>query len=159
MSQPDFTLDVDQNEYLAEGARDINAIVTVTMAGTVAEAPAGEADAAEIIIVDCSGSMGSPRSKINEARAATSAAVDVVRDGVAFAVIAGTGKATAIFPEDGSLAVSSAQTREAAKNAVARVRANGGTAIGEWLRLAHHMFSSYPARIRHAILLTDGKNE
>ena len=52
MSQPDFTMDIDHNEYLAEGARDINAILTVTMAGTMPESPADETDAAEIIIID-----------------------------------------------------------------------------------------------------------
>jgi len=159
MSQPDFTVDIDHNEYLAEGARDINAILTVTMAGTALESPAGETDAAEIIIIDCSGSMGSPGSKIAEARAACSAAVDVIRDGVAFAVIAGTHEAAACFPEDGSLAVSSPQTRASAKKAVMTLRPGGGTAIGVWLRLAHQMFTSHPARLRHAILLTDGNDE
>jgi len=159
MSKPDFTMDIDHNEYLAEGARDINAILTVTMAGTALESPAGETDAAEIIIIDCSGSMGSPGSKIAEARAACSAAVDVIRDGVAFAVIAGTHKAAACFPEDGSLAVAGPQTRESAKQAVRRLRPGGGTAIGAWLRLAHQMFTSHPASLRHAILLTDGKDE
>jgi hypothetical protein len=159
MTQPDFTLDVDHNEYLAEGARDVNAILTVTMAGTVPESPAGDTDTAEIIIIDCSGSMGSPGSKIAEARAACSAAVDVIRDGVAFAVIAGTHKAAAFFPEDGSLAVAGPQTREAAKTAVRTLRPGGGTAIGIWLRLAHQMFTSHPARLRHAILLTDGNDE
>ena len=159
MSQPDFTVDIDHNEYLAEGARDINAILTVTMAGTVLESPAGETDAAEIIIIDCSGSMGSPGSKITEARAACSAAVDVIRDGVAFALITGTHEAAAFFPEDGSLAVAGPRTRELAKKAVARLRPGGGTAIGVWLRLAHQMFTSHPARLRHAILLTDGNDE
>ena len=159
MNQPDFTMDIDHNEYLADGARDINAILTVTMAGTVPESPAGETDTAEIIIIDCSGSMGSPGSKIAEARAACSAAVDVIRDGVAFAMIAGTHKAAAFFPEDGSLAVAGPQTREAAKKAVARLRPGGGTAIGVWLRLAHQMFTSHPARLRHTILLTDGIDE
>ena len=74
MSQPDFTVDIYQNEYLPEGVRDVNAIVTVTTAGTAAAVPAAETDSAEIIIIDCSGSMSSPRSKIAEARAATSAA-------------------------------------------------------------------------------------
>src|SRR5215467_8283867 len=159
MSKPDFTMDIDHNEYLAEGARDINAVLTVTMAGTALESPAGETDAAEIIIIDCSGSMGSPGSKIAEARAACSAAVDVIRDGVAFAVIAGTHEAAAFFPEDGSLAVAGPRTRELAKKAVARLRPGGGTAIGVWLRLAHQMFTSHPARLRHAILLTDGNDE
>ena len=39
------------------------------------------------------------------------------------------------------------------------MRANGGTAIGQWLRLAYRIFQSYPATLRHAILLTDGKNQ
>jgi len=34
----------------------------------------------------------------------------------------------------------------------------GGTAIGQWLRLANTMFSTQPASLRHAILLTDGQN-
>jgi hypothetical protein len=85
--------------------------------------------------------------------------VDVIRDGVAFAVIAGTHQATAIFPADGSLAVADAQTRKAAKRAVARLQLGGGTAIGQWLRLAHEMFSGHPAQLRHVILLADGKDE
>jgi len=159
MSQPDFTVDVYQNEYLQEGGRDVNAVVTVATAGTVAAAPAAAMDSAEIIIIDCSGSMMSPRSKIAEARAATAAAVDVIRDGVAFAVIAGTHQAKVIFPEDGGLAVAGPQTRDSAKQAVARLQPGGGTAIGQWLWLAHQMFTSHPAQLRHAILLTDGKDE
>jgi hypothetical protein len=103
--------------------------------------------------------MSSPRTKIAEARAATSAAVDVIRDGVAFAVIAGTHSAQPVFPSGGSLAVADARTREAAKRAVASLRPGGGTAIGQWLGLAHHMFTANPAALRHAILLTDGKNQ
>ena len=40
-----------------------------------------------------------------------------------------------------------------------RLQPEGGTAIGQWLRLAYQMFSSHPAQLRHAILLTDGKDE
>jgi hypothetical protein len=159
MSQPDFTVDIYQNEYLPEGGRDVNAVVTVTTAGTAAAAPAAETDSAEIIIIDCSGSMSAPRSKIAEARAATAAAVDVIRDGVAFAVIAGTHQAKAIFSEDGGLAVADPQTRDSAKRAVARLQPGGGTAIGQWLWLAHQMFTAHPAQLRHAILLTDGRDE
>jgi von Willebrand factor type A C-terminal domain/von Willebrand factor type A domain len=159
MSQPDFTLVVDQNEYLPEGGQDVSAIITVTSADTGPEAPVEDTGAAEIIMVDCSGSMSSPRTKIAQARAATSAAVDVIRDGVAFAVIAGTQSARPVFPPDGRLAVADAQTREAAKYAVAGLRPGGGTAIGQWLGLAHHMFTSTPATLRHAILLTDGQNQ
>jgi hypothetical protein len=93
MSHPDFTVEIAQNEYLPEGGDDVNAIVTVTSPDTMAAAPAPDEGSAEIIIVDCSGSMRSPQTKIAEARAATAAAIDVIRDGVAFAVIAGTHEA------------------------------------------------------------------
>jgi hypothetical protein len=159
MSQPDFTVDIYQNEYLSEGGRDVNAVVTVTTSGEAPAAPAAGPDSAEIIIIDCSGSMGSPQTKIAQARAATAAAVDVIRDGVAFAVIAGTERAVPIFPADGTLAVADPQSRERAKRAVAGQRPGGGTAIGQWLSLAHQIFTSHPAGLRHAILLTDGRNE
>jgi hypothetical protein len=162
MSQPGFTVEIDQNEYLAEGAQDVNAIITVTAADTAgipAADAAGSQSGAEIIIVDCSGSMGAPQTKMAEARAATAAAIDVIRDGVAFAVIAGTERARPVFPPDGSLAIAGPATRDAAKRAVTGLRPNGGTAIGQWLQLAHRMFTSHPATLRHAILLTDGKNE
>ena len=43
-----------------------------------------------VIMVDCSGSMDYPPTKMRNARDATAAAIDTLRDGVAFAVIAGT---------------------------------------------------------------------
>ncbi len=159
MSQPDFTVEISQNEFLPEGGDDVDAIVTVTSPDTAGAAVAADASSAEIIIIDCSGSMRSPQSKIAEARAATAAAVDVIRDGVAFAVVAGTDKAQPVFPHDGSLAVADAATRQSAKQAVSGLLPRGGTAIGQWLRLAHSMFTAGDASLRHAILLTDGRNE
>jgi hypothetical protein len=103
--------------------------------------------------------MEYPRTKIAEARAATAAAVDVVRDGAWFAVVAGTSTAWPVYPPDGSMAMADASSRAAAKQAVAALRANGGTAIGQWLRLARQIFGTCPAALRHAILLTDGKNQ
>jgi hypothetical protein len=153
----DFTVEVAQNEYLAGGGEDVNAIVTVTSPDTAPAAP--DQGSAEIIIVDCSGSMRSPRTKIEQARAATAAAIDVIRDGVAFAVIAGTSTAQPIFPLDYGLAISDGETRFLAKQAVAGALPRGGTAIGQWLRLAYSMFGNHPATLRHAILLTDGQNE
>src|SRR5215472_2521669 len=149
MGVPKFTVDVFQNEYLPAGEGEVNAIVTVMSADSANDGPADAAGAAEIIIVDCSRSMNTPQSKIAEARAAAAAAVDVIRDGVAFAVIAGTHVAVAIFPRDGGLAIADTRTREAAKRAVARLPPGGGTAIGRCLRLAHEMFSAHPAQLRH----------
>src|SRR3984893_18278519 len=160
MTDSGFTVDVDQNQYLPEGGRDVSAVVTVTSGAAVAvAAPSGGAGSAEIIIIDCSGSMDYPPTKMSQAKVATAAAIDVVRDGVGFAVVAGTSTAWPVFPPDGSMAVASAASRAAAKQAVGALRANGGTAIGKWLGLARQIFAGYPALLRHAILLTDGKNQ
>src|SRR5215471_5572487 len=94
MSAPDFTVDVFQNEYLPDGAREVNAIVTVTSAGSAADGMTGPASAAEIIIVDCSPSMEVPGKKLIQAGRATAAAIDIIRDGTAFAVVAGAGRCT-----------------------------------------------------------------
>ena len=160
-SLPGFTVDIDQNPYLPVGGRDVSAIVTVTADETgdaASEAPP-DGGSAEIVIVDCSGSMDYPAAKLAEARAATAAAVDVIRDGTSFAVIAGTSTAWPVYPADGSMAVAGERCRAEAKAALRQLRANGGTAIGQWLRLAHQVFPSSPAKLRHAILLTDGKNQ
>ena len=159
MSARDFTVDVFQNEYLPGGAREVNAIVTVTSAGSVADGPASPPSAAEIIIVDCSGSMGYPRAKLIKARHATAAAIDVIRDGTAFAVVAGAGRAWPLYPKGGGLAIADPRTRENAKRSVARLRLHAGTAIGQWLRLTCELFAAREDTLRHAILLTDGQNE
>ncbi|HUD38006.1 MAG TPA: VWA domain-containing protein [Streptosporangiaceae bacterium] len=165
MSQSQFTVDVFQNEYLPEGAREVNAIVTVIAPDSLPSGGAGAgfggggSGQAEIIIIDCSGSMDYPHAKIVQARAATAAAIDVIRDGVAFAVIAGTEKARPVFPNDGTMAIASEQTRSMAKQVANGLAPGGGTAMGTWLRLARQMLMSSSATLRHAILLTDGKNE
>ncbi len=159
MSPPEFIAEVFQNEYLPEGAREVNAIVTVTSTGSAPTEPrAASHAAAEIIIVDCSGSMGAPASKMTQARQATAAAIDAIRDGVAFAVISGNSAASLVYPLDGPLAVAGSGTREAAKNSLARLRPGGGTAIGEWLKLAREVFETGDHSLRHTILLTDGRN-
>jgi hypothetical protein len=158
---PGFTVDIDQNPYLPAGGSDVSAVVTVTADGTVAGPAAVVPDggSAEIVIIDCSGSMDYPPTKLAEARAATAAAVDVIRDGTYFAIVAGTSTAWPVYPSDGSMAVAGERTRAEAKQALRGLRASGGTAIGQWLRLANQIFQGSPATLRHAILLTDGKNQ
>jgi hypothetical protein len=158
---PGFTVDIDQNPYLPAGGRDVSAVVTVTAdaSGTGLAPIAASGGSAEIVIVDCSGSMDYPPTKLTEARAATAAAIDVIKDGTAFAVVAGTSTAWAVYPTDGTMAIADEATRSEAKSALRSLRASGGTAIGQWLRLAHQVFQTSPATLRHAILLTDGKNQ
>ena len=153
-----FTAETYQNEYLPLDGSEVNAIVTVTSTGggVPVQAPA----AAEIIIVDTSGSMDVPRSKIKAAREATAVAIDCIRDGVAFGIIAGTEKAWLAYPRrPAGLVPASAETREQAKSVAGALKAGGGTAIGSWLTLAKDLFASAPPGIHHAIMLTDGENQ
>ncbi|NEB11438.1 VWA domain-containing protein [Streptomyces coelicoflavus] len=166
---PQFAVDVYQNEYLPDGGREVNAIVTVTATGggTIGSAvaaphlysPGQGPSAAVALLVDCSGSMDYPPTKMRNARDATSAAIDTLRDGVHFTVVAGTHVAKEVYPGGGRLAVADATTREQAKQALRRLSAGGGTAIGTWLRLADRLLSTADVAIRHGILLTDGRNE
>jgi hypothetical protein len=154
-----FKVDVYQNEYLAAGSREVNAIVTVSH-GSGTAGGATSVAAAEIILVDCSTSMDYPNSKLLAAKIATSAAIDMLRDGVYFAVIAGSDVAEVIYPVGRqSLVPAYPDSRAAAKRAVSMLYARGGTAIGRWLMLANQLFERHPAGLRHAILLTDGRDE
>ncbi|WP_432037978.1 vWA domain-containing protein [Streptomyces cucumeris] len=170
---PRFSVEVYQNPYLPEGGREVNAIVTVTSTGGgttggmpipsrltgVRDSRGSSPDAAVVIMVDCSGSMDYPPTKMRNARDATAAAIDTVRDGVAFAVVAGTHKAVEVFPGDGQLATADPETRALAKDALRTLSAGGGTAIGTWLMLADRLLASADVAIRHGIVLTDGRNE
>jgi hypothetical protein len=151
-----FTAETFQNEFLAEGATEVNAIVTVTATGS----GAGSAGpSAVVVIVDTSASMAFPSENIKAARAATCAAIDAIRDGTEFAVVAGAGVARRVYPLDQRLAIAGPYTRAAARSAVEGLRARGGTAIGSWLTLANSLFAASSAPIRQAILLTDGQNQ
>ncbi|UQU68145.1 VWA domain-containing protein [Couchioplanes caeruleus] len=150
-----YTAEAFQNEFLALGATEVNAIVTVTSSG--AEGGLRTAGATEIIIVDCSGSMQA-EGRMIAARQAAKAAVNCIDDGVRFAIVAGVSTAQQLFPAPGQLAVATPETRAQAVHAIDRLQANGGTAMGAWLKLAHQLFAQRPGDIQHAILLTDGEN-
>ncbi|MEO3973900.1 VWA domain-containing protein [Streptomyces sp. CAU 1734] len=170
---PQFSVEVYQNEFLPEGGREVSAIVTVTStgggttggaplagaSGSPAGIPAPANGAAVVIMVDCSGSMEYPPTKMRNARDATAAAVETLRDGTEFAVISGTHLASEVYPGGGRLAVADSGTREQAKRSLRRLNPGGGTAIGTWLRLADRLLAGSAGDIRHGILLTDGRNE
>jgi len=155
-----FEVETHYNEFLPAGAGELNAIVTVTASGTGAAQADGTApQAAEIVLLDVSGSMGGKTGKLREAKKATIAAIDALRDDVQFAIVAGHSEAVRLYPAYGGTAPASDTTRAEAKAAVAEVTAGGGTAIGTWLLEAARMFPEDPGMIRHAILLTDGQNQ
>ena len=157
----EFTAEVFQNEFLSDGATDVHAIVSVTCAGAGEAGKTTDGDAAEIIIIDTSGSMAG--ANIAEVRGAAAVAIDQIIDGTWFAIIAGTEKATRVFPfpnASAPIVKMEPGARAAAKSAVSALDADGGTAIGSWLRMAGQLFDAAPrATQRHALLLTDGENQ
>lgn len=156
----EFSATVYQNEFLPDGGTDVHAIVTVNCKGAGSAGQSGSGDAGEIIIVDTSGSMG--REGVQAAAYAAQTALDQILDGVWFAVISGNDRAQLAFPPSPEpVMVKMDQfTRQAAKDAVSRFFADGGTAMGTWLRLASRVFATVPSLTqKHAILLTDGENQ
>jgi len=155
-----FTAEVFQNEFLPDGGTDVHAIVRVTCRDAGQAGQGAGTDAAEILIVDTSGSMGA--NGIAQGRLAATAALGEITDGTWFAVIAGNHVGTRVFPDMGytQMVRMDGASRQAAVGAVQRFRADGGTAMGTWLTKAREIFESVPqASQRHAILLTDGANE
>lgn len=156
----EFTAEVFNNEFLAEGATDVHAIVQVTCSGAGTAGGVDGGLAAEIVIIDTSGSMTGAR--LAEAKLAAAVAIDQIVDGTWFAVIGGSHVGTQVFPYPNARSVivqMEPGARAEAKRAISMVRASGGTAMSTWLVLADELFARCPATQRHAILLTDGKNE
>ncbi|MGW5278229.1 VWA domain-containing protein [Streptomyces collinus] len=170
------TLEVGQNKELpavpdAPGQprdREMHAIleIGVTRAAdrtdpvTGAAHPPGPA-LAEVLIVDTSRSMLHPAAKLRAAKDATAAALRLLPEGSAFAVLSGRFDATVVHPGPGhdGMAVAGPAERAAAERAVRILDADGGTAIGHWLDLARRLLSGQSAPVKHVLLLTDGRNE
>ena len=74
-------------------------------------------------------------------------------------VISGGGGFTAALDTAAAYVVAGLPYTALFKSAKLAYGAQGGTAIGQWLALARQIFAGYPAQLRHAILLTDGKNQ
>jgi hypothetical protein len=160
---------LNQNRYLPGGVTVVDAVLTVTTSSADGHTPTaapnaaaggpGQSNAAQVIMIDCSGSMADPPSKLDEAKKATITAIDTLRDGVAFAIVAGRHNAEMAYPPAATLVPATRQTRAEAQHAVSQLIADGGTALGTWLHLANDLFAGHPAEVKHAIMLTDGRNE
>lgn len=155
MRQSHFDVEIAQNRYLARGADTVDALVSAT-AHPVADQQA-HPSVAVVILLDCSASMYRP-SKLAAAKRAAQAAVDSLRDGAGFAIVAGNHQARMIYPSGPELALAADATRGEAKDAVDALDAGGGTAMSAWLRGAGELFTGSDYELRHAILLTDGRN-
>jgi hypothetical protein len=161
-----FSASTYQNEFLPADATEVHAVVTVTSSGgDGTAAPAAMPDKAVVLIVDTSGSMGQPNTKIRAARHALAASLEELPDGTWFAVISGSHEAMCVYPptyatgEPPSLARADASTRAEAVEIAKQLRPEGGTAISTWLDMARDVFAGHPEAIKLAYLLTDGRNE
>ncbi len=159
-----FSASTYQNEFLPSDATEVHAVVTVTATNGEATA-ATSPEKAVVLIVDTSGSMGQPSTKIRAARQALAASVEELPDGTWFAVISGSHEAMCVYPptyatgEPPSLVRADAMSRAEAGAVARQLRPEGGTAIGTWLDMARDVFAGHPEAIKLAYLLTDGRNE
>lgn len=152
--QPGFAVNVAQNQYLPPGGTEVHAVVTVTSDG--GGTSGAQEPPAEVIILDTSGSMYGDR--LAHARKAACVAVDTLREGARFALVAGNHTTTMVYPARQELATATPRSRAAAKEAVRGLTAEGGTRMGRWVEQAAALFSRTEAELKHAILLTDGEN-
>ncbi|SDC99375.1 vWA domain-containing protein [Glycomyces harbinensis] len=146
-----FDLTVGYNGWLAAGDTRLDAAVAIT-----SETDGNStAEVAEIIVIDRSGSMYG--DKFTEAKRAAKAAVDVLRDGAYFSVVAGATEAVPQYPLDGTLAQADDRTRAGARAAIDAMNGGSSTSIGAWLRCAADILATRPAAIGQVLLLTDGQ--
>jgi Ca-activated chloride channel family protein len=151
---PGVTLELSQNKYMSTSDTLMDAVLNVEVTGGHVSA-----EAAEVLLVDCSESMGWAPMKIAAAKKASAAAVDTLRDGVWFGVVQGTESATMVYPKRAELVQASKETRSEAKSAISRLVAGGRTAMSTWLAQAKYLLDRHPDALRHVVLLTDGINE
>ncbi|WP_424187112.1 VWA domain-containing protein [Actinokineospora sp. G85] len=148
---PRFEIEIAQNKHLPPTGTEVHAAVTVTAAGAAAPA----AGVAQVIVIDTSGSMGAG-TKLVAAQRATLAAIDALRDDALFAVVSGHTVAEMVYPPTAGMVAADAEHRRAARRAVARLSASGGTSMADWLDFVRRLLAAHPDGVRHAILLTDG---
>ncbi|WP_165990321.1 vWA domain-containing protein [Streptomyces sp. YIM 98790] len=164
---PRITLDVElaTDQYAAGGDQEVNIFLHVRAQGLGATAPDRAAGHSEVVIIDCSGSMGHPTlRKIAAARRAAEAAIAMLPEGTHFALIEGSHEARLAYPWDaGASPATVAITPQSRAQGIRTARAldaHGGTRISGWLELARRLLTTRPeTTFRHALLLTDGRDE
>ena len=151
-----FSATVFQNEFIPDGGTEVNAVITVTADGT--RVAGASPEKAVVLIVDTSGSMENPSTKIRAARKAAATACQLLPDDTWFAVITGAEEAAYAYPPGGLLVRADDRTRAEAVAAVSGITGGGGTHISVWLDAARALFEPRAGAIRLAYLLTDGEN-
>jgi uncharacterized protein YegL len=148
-----FKAEVFQNQFLPQGAREVHAIMTITVqtGDSVATTPSN----ARLfgIICDTSGSMGG--GKIHAARDAMVKVVNLLPEDAYFFIVTGSSKASVICP----VSKATPDKKNWAIAAIKEIYSNGGTLMSTWLSEALEQFKKMPNAVRQALLLTDGQND
>ena len=137
MSEPDFTVEILPERYLPGRPRGQRHRHGDAVGPRPRRRPGP--GRSELIMIDCSGSMGSPAdqdprpARPPRRRSTCSATASRSRSWRA------PQRAGRCSRRDGSLAGADPQTG-GGERAVARLQPGGGTAIGQWLSLAHQLF-------------------
>ncbi len=148
-----FKAEVFQNQFLPEGAREVHAIMTVTVEAGDGVAATSSSGRLFGIICDTSGSMGG--KKIHAARDAMVKVVNLLPEDAYFFIVTGASKASVIYP----VSKATPDKKEWAIAAIKEVHASGGTLMSTWLAEALEEFKKMPNAVRQALLLTDGQND
>jgi hypothetical protein len=151
-----FIAEVFQNPYLPQGAKEVNAIMTVTLAGAPADDAAGVSASSDRlfgIICDVSGSMDG--DKIQAAKTAMMKVVKLLPEDSSFFIVTGNSRASLVVP----VMPATSGNKMQAESAIWKIAASGGTLISAWLNAALGEFQKMPGSIRQALLLTDGMND
>ena len=158
-----FSGQVSQNQYLAQGADLVHAVMSVTSSSATATGAAigssgsgrrPQQTLVEALIVDCSGSTGG--EKIRQTRLAVSQAIDLLHPDAWFCVIAGTDTGKVCVP----LTQATPENRLSAQKGSATpwlVRPDGHVHLAA--NRTGRIVRKKPDGIHHALLLTDGKDE
>jgi uncharacterized protein YegL len=149
-----FKAEVFQNAYLPQGSKEVNAIMTISVAGTGNDSVTNSANERLFgIICDVSGSMQG--YKIQAAKHALGKLVELLPDDAYFFIVTGSYDARLIVP----LMKATAENKDQAQRLIRSISADGGTVISTWLAAARNQFQRMPNAIRNAVLLTDGQND
>ncbi|MGI2907075.1 vWA domain-containing protein [Tolypothrix sp. VBCCA 56010] len=148
-----FKAEVFQNQFLPQGAREVHAIMTVTVQAGDGIAATSNNSRLFGIICDTSGSMGG--KKIHAARDAMVKVVNLLPDDAYFFIVTGASKASVICP----VSKATFEKKEQAIAAIKEIYASGGTLMSTWLNEALEQFNKMPNAVRQALLLTDGQND
>ena len=148
-----YRAEVFQNQFLADGASEVHAIMTVAVDGAVSPTSGAGGGKMFGILCDVSGSMSG--EKMHAAKEALSKLVQMLPDDVHFFLVAGSAIGQLIFPAQ----LATAENKSRALLAIRGMNAEGGTVISTWLEQALIQFRRFDTGIKQALLLTDGQND